>query len=132
MNRVLIIGNVESISDLKTYQNRQFCTLIVKTSADHVNKNAEWHHKEKFHTVTVWGRGAVNCTTYLQLNRLIYIDGVLDGPNHLNDQKSASVYCNRVEFLGNNDGKRYEMIPAIINGPNGAEENPNLASFDIA
>ena len=41
MNRVLIIGNVESISDLKTYQNRQFCTLIIKTSADHVNKNAE-------------------------------------------------------------------------------------------
>ena len=129
MNRILLMGSVESISKLQTFQhnNKEFCELIIKTDSNHFNSQGQWKHQEDFHKISVWGRGAVNCTKYLKNGGLVYIDGVLNGSPNIHDDSPASLYCSRVQFLNYPDGKEHKMIPAIVNGA----PNPELETHDL-
>lgn len=109
VNKVIIIGNLGQDPELRYTQGGQaVCRLSIATSRKYLNKQSnEMVEETEWHRVTVWGKQAENCNTYLTKGRSVYVEGRLrtssyekDGQTHY----STEIVAEEVKFLGGGSG----------------------------
>lgn len=106
VNKVILIGNLGRDPDLKYTQGGvPICRLALATERSWINKQTQERCKEtEWHRVTVWGKQAEHCNTYLAKGRSAYVEGRLRTSSY--DDKdgikrySTEIIADVVQFLG--------------------------------
>lgn len=110
VNKAIIIGNLGRDPELRYTQGGQpVCRLAVATSRKYQNKKSqEWVEETEWHRITVWGKQAEHCNTYLAKGRQVYVEGRMktskyekDGQTHYSTEIIADV----VQFLSGGGDK---------------------------
>lgn len=111
VNKAIIIGNLGRDPELRYTQGGQpVCRLAVATSRKYQNKKSqEWVEETEWHRITVWGKQAEHCNTYLAKGRQVYVEGRMktskyekDGQTHYSTEVIADV----VQFLSGGGGDK--------------------------
>lgn len=105
VNKVILIGNLGRDPELRNTQSgTAICRLALATTRSWMNKQTNERVEEtEWHRVTVWGKQAEHCNTYLAKGRQIYVEGRLrtssyekEGVKHYSTEVVAEI----VQFLG--------------------------------
>lgn len=105
VNKVIILGNLGRDPELSTTPGgAKICRLAVATSRKYLDKRTnEWVEETEWHRITVFGKTAENCATYLAKGRQVYVEGRLrtssyekDGQRHY----STEIVSDEVQFIG--------------------------------
>ena len=109
VNKVIILGNLGRDPELRyTPDGQAVCKLAVATSRRYTNKRTNEPVEEtEWHRITVWGKQAEHCNTYLTKGRQVYVEGRLrtssydkDGQKHY----STDIVAEVVQFIGGGGG----------------------------
>ncbi|MBK8261598.1 MAG: single-stranded DNA-binding protein [Nannocystis sp.] len=109
VNKVIVLGNLGRDPELRYSADGQaVCKLAVATSRRYLNKRTNEQVEEtEWHRITVWGKQAEHCNTYLTKGRQVYVEGRLrtssydkDGQKHYSTEIVAEV----VQFIGGAGG----------------------------
>ena len=109
INRVVISGNLTRDPELKTVGETTVCGLRIANNA-RVKQHGEWTDKANYVDITVFGRQAESCNTYLAKGRAVMIDGRLDFQEWQaqdgSKRNALRVIADNVQFLdsGQRDG----------------------------
>lgn len=77
-NKVNIMGNLTKTPELRsTNSGQSVVTLIVAVNRKSKNQAGEYIEHVDFIPVSVWGKQADNCNTYLQKGQGVFIEGRL-------------------------------------------------------
>ena len=106
INKVIIIGNLGRDPELRhTQGGNAVCRLNIATTRSWINRNSNERVEEtEWHRVTVWGKQAEHCHTYLEKGRQAYVEGRLRTSSY--DDKdgvkryTTEVVAETVQFLG--------------------------------
>ena len=76
MNRVTLIGNLGDAPDLRyTPGGQPVCDLRVATTEKWTDREGEKKEETSWHSVTVFGKQAENCSQYLRKGSLVCVEG---------------------------------------------------------
>lgn len=109
VNKVIILGNLGRDPEMSyTQGGSAVCKLAVATSRKYLDKRTNQNVEEtEWHRITVWGKQAEHCNTYLKKGRQVYVEGRLrtssyekEGQRHFSTEIVADV----VQFIGKGDG----------------------------
>jgi len=122
VNKVILIGNLGRDPELKyTNSGTPVCRLSVGTSRAWTNKSGERQEETEWHRVTVWGKTAEHCNSYLTKGRSVYVEGRLRTSSYEQDgvkKWSTEIVADAVQFLGGprrEDAKPDDQAPAPYN-----------------
>ena len=123
VNRVHLIGNLGADPEMRQTQGGPVCNLRIATTEKWSDADGNKKERTEWHNVTVWGRQAENCGTYLAKGRQVYIEGRLQSREYQdkdgNNRKVWDVVAQSVQFLaGGNDsgGQQQDRPPAQSDG----------------
>jgi single-strand DNA-binding protein len=104
INRVVLTGNLTRDPELRsTPGGLAICKLGIAVNTRRKNSEGQWEEKPNFFRVTVFGRQAESCGTYLKKGRPVAIDGRLEWSSWENDgqkRESIDIIADTVQFLG--------------------------------
>lgn len=105
INKVIIIGNLGRDPEVRyTRGGTAVVTLSVATTRKWRDKNTNDSREEtEWHRVTVWGKSAEHCQTYLSKGRQVYVEGRLKTERYEQNgvtKYSTTVVAEAVQFLG--------------------------------
>ncbi len=104
INRVVLTGNLTRDPDLRsTPGGLSICKLGIAVNTRRKNSSGEWEEKPNFFRVTVFGRQAESCSTYLKKGRPVAIDGRLEWSTWESEgqkRESVDIIADSVQFLG--------------------------------
>jgi single-strand DNA-binding protein len=104
INRVVLTGNLTRDPDLRaTTGGLAVCKLGVAVNTRRKNSEGQWEEKPNFFRVTVFGRQAESCHSYLKKGRPVAIDGRLEWSSWETDgqkRESIDIIADSVQFLG--------------------------------
>jgi single-strand DNA-binding protein len=108
INRVVLTGNLTRDPDLSsTGSGLAVCKLGVAVNTRRKNSSTgDWEEKPNFFRVTVFGRQAESCASYLKKGRPVAIDGRLEWSQWERDgqkRESVDIIADSVQFLGSRD-----------------------------
>ncbi len=76
LNKVMLIGRLGKDPELKYFPDGSpFANFTVATSEIYKDKEGNRQEKTEWHNVSISGRMAENCNTYLAKGSLVYIEG---------------------------------------------------------
>jgi len=128
VNKVILIGNLGRDPELShTKSGQPVCKLSLATSRKWKNKQShEMQEETEWHRVTVWGKSAEHCNSYLAKGRSCYVEGRLKTSTYeKNGEKrySTEIVADVVQFLGGKEAQTQRT------GGGGSFE-PGNPSFD--
>jgi single-strand DNA-binding protein len=104
VNRVTILGNLGQDPELKTFDSGQtICKLRVATSEKFKDKKGEKQETVTWHSISVWGVMAQNCSQYLKKGSQVYVEGKLSTRSYEKDGEkrySTEIVASSVQFIG--------------------------------
>ena len=105
INKVIIIGNLGRDPELRFTQGGQaVAKLAIATTRKWTNKQTQQTQEEtEWHRVTVWGKTAEHCNSYLAKGRQVYVEGRLRTSSYEQDgvkKYSTEIIAETVQFLG--------------------------------
>ena len=108
INRVVLTGNLTRDPELRSTGNGlSVCKLGIAVNTRRKNgATGDWEEKANFFRVTVFGRQAESCHSYLKKGRAIAVDGRLEWSQWENDgqkRESIDIIADTVQFLGGRD-----------------------------
>lgn len=103
LNQAQIIGRLGRDPELRYTQSGQpVCSLNVATSYKYTNKQNELVEETEWHRISVWGKQAENCNSYLKKGSQVFVQGRLkttsydkDGVKHY----KTEIVADTVQFL---------------------------------
>lgn len=102
VNKVILVGRLGSNPETKEFSDSKVCNFSMATS-----KKFKDEEKTEWHKVSVWGKLADVCSTYLEKGRQVYVEGELRTRSWETEQGekrySTEVVANTVQFLGGKD-----------------------------
>jgi single-strand DNA-binding protein len=109
VNKAIIIGNLGRDPELRYTQGGQpVCRLAVATSRRYMNKRSnEMVEETEWHRITVWGKQAEHCNTYLTKGRQVYVEGRLKTSSYEKEGQrhySTEIIADTVQFLSSGGG----------------------------
>ncbi|HFE46397.1 MAG TPA: single-stranded DNA-binding protein, partial [Nannocystis exedens] len=104
INKAIVIGNLGRDPELRYTQGGQpVCRLAVATSRRYLNKRSnEMVEETEWHRITVWGKQAEHCNTYLTKGRQVYVEGRLKTSSYEKEGQrhySTEIIADNVQFL---------------------------------
>lgn len=104
LNKVMLIGRLGGKPEMRKSANGDAIAKL-RLATDRVWTQDDRQHKEtEWHDVTVFGKQAESCGTYLETGRLVFVEGRLHSHSweDSNGAKrlSREVVARRVSFLG--------------------------------
>ncbi len=115
VNKVILIGNLGRDPELShTKTGTAVCKLSVATTRAWTNKNGERTEETEWHRVTVWGKTADHCNSYLAKGRSVYVEGRLRTTSYEQDgvkKWATEVVADAVQFLGGKGEKSQDKAP---------------------
>ncbi len=117
MNNVILIGRLTSDPELRFLPNNgtavtRFAIAVDKNLSKDKKQELEQQNKPTadFPRITVWGKQAENCATYLGKGRLVAVQGRIQTSSYDNAQGQrvymTEVVADRVQFLEWGDNNR--------------------------
>jgi single-strand DNA-binding protein len=108
INRVVLTGNLTRDPEVRSTPNGlAICKLgIACNTRKRNNATGEWEEKPNFFRVTVFGKQAEHCGSYLRKGRPVAIDGRLEWSQWENEgqkRESIDIIADSVQFLGGRD-----------------------------
>ena len=107
INRVVLTGNLTRDPELRsTPGGLAICKLGIACNTRKKNSAGEWEEKPNFFRVTVFGKQAEHCSSYLRKGRAVAIDGRLEWSQWENEgqkRESIDIIADSVQFLGGRD-----------------------------
>ena len=109
INRVIITGNLTRDPELGTLpaSGTAVCSLRIAVNGRRKNNTTgDWEEKPNFFRVTVFGRQAESCHSYLKKGRPVAIDGRLEWSQWEREgqkRESVDIIADTVQFLGGRD-----------------------------
>jgi single-strand DNA-binding protein len=108
INRVVLTGNLTRDPELlSTGSGLSVCKLGIAVNTRRKNNSTgDWEEKPNFFRVTVFGRQAESCHSYLKKGRPVAIDGRLEWSQYERDgqkRESIDIIADSVQFLGGRD-----------------------------
>jgi single-strand DNA-binding protein len=104
INRVVLTGNLTRDPELRaTPGGTSVCKLGIAVNTRRKGSDGQWEEKPNFFRVTVFGRQAESCASYLKKGRAVAIDGRLEWSSWENDgqkRESIDIIADSVQFLG--------------------------------
>lgn len=77
MQKVLLIGNLGSDAEIKTFDNgNSVANFSLATSESYKDKSGEWQQKTEWHSIAVWGNNAERAAK-LTKGTTLYLEGKL-------------------------------------------------------
>ena len=109
INKAIVIGNLGRDPELRYTQGGQaVCRLAVATSRRYLNKRSnETVEETEWHRITVWGKSAEHCNTYLTKGRQVYVEGRLKTTSYEKEGQrhySTEIVADNVQFLSGGGG----------------------------
>ncbi len=78
VNKVILIGNLTRVPELKTTSSGQaIVTFGLATNRQWTTSNGEKRTSAEFHECVAWAKLAEICNTYLKKGMLVYVEGYL-------------------------------------------------------
>ncbi len=110
INKAIVIGNLGRDPELRYTQGGQpVCRLAVATSRRYLNKRSnEMVEETEWHRITVWGKTAEHCNTYLTKGRQVYVEGRLKTTSYEKEGQrhySTEIVADNVQFLSGGGGQ---------------------------
>ncbi len=104
INKAIIIGNLGQDPEIRyTQSGMAACKLSVATTSKYKNKQTdEWVEETEWHRVTVWGKSAEHCNTYLTKGKKVYVEGRIKTSSYEKDGEkryATEIVANTVQFL---------------------------------
>lgn len=133
VNKAIILGNLGSDPELKVLESgTQVCRLSVATTRSWMNKQTSERQSEtEWHRVTVWGKQAESCNTYLSKGRQVYVEGRLRTSSYDDGNGgkkfSTEIVAETVQFVGSRDSAPRQDN---VGGENQPAPNPGKATQD--
>jgi single-strand DNA-binding protein len=79
LNRVFIAGFLGVTPELKwSKKSKPYCHLKIATQKSRKNQNDEIVQNTQWHSITVWGKKAETCCSYLKTGSAVAIEGTID------------------------------------------------------
>jgi single-strand DNA-binding protein len=109
INRVVLTGNLTRDPELRATSGGtgvSVCKLGIAVNTRRKNSQGEWEEKPNYFRVTVFGKQAENCASYLKKGRPVAIDGRLEWSSWEQDgnkRESIDIIADSVQFLGGRD-----------------------------
>ncbi len=108
INRVILTGNLTRDPELRsTGGGLAVCKLGIAVNTRRKNSSTgEWEEKPNFFRVTVFGRQAESCNSFLKKGRAVAIDGRLEWSQYEREgqtRESIDIIADTVQFLGGRD-----------------------------
>ena len=107
INRVVLTGNRTRDPETSATPNGfSICKLGIAVNTRRKVADGQWEEKPNFFRVTVFGRQADSCGTYLKKGRPVAIDGRLEWSQWERDgvtRESVDIIADSVQFLGSRD-----------------------------
>jgi single-strand DNA-binding protein len=129
LNRVVLIGNLTKDPELRSTPSGQSVTTLRLAVNERRKIAEEWQEVAHFFDVTVWGKQAENCNTYLKKGRPVAVDGRLSSRQWETPEgqkrTAVEVVAENVVFLGSGDGSR-----GASSAPAAPEEGVDVAPAD--
>lgn len=122
LNKVMIIGRLGRDPELRyTQGGSPVTTLNVATDESYVDRDGNKVEQTEWHRVSVFGRQAENCSTYLGKGSLVYVEGSLQTRKWQDqsgqDRYSTEIKAQRVQFLDRRGGAQGDMPEDDYDGP---------------
>lgn len=136
MNKVILIGNVGNMPEVKTLENgSKVVNLNLATNERYTNKAGEKVEQTEWHRVEAWNGIAEAIEKYVQKGDRIFIEGKLNTQKWNDEQGTAKnatkIRAYMMEFLGyrreqiENQGN--ETVPKSTKSNNKPKEEPPQA-----
>src|ERR1700730_8700474 len=108
INRVILTGNLTRDPDLSSTGNgMSVCKLGIAVNGRRKNNSTgEWEDKPNYFRVTVFGRQAESCGSFVKKGRRVAIDGRREWSQWERDgqkRESVDIIAETVQFLGSRD-----------------------------
>ncbi|MHB8658766.1 MAG: single-stranded DNA-binding protein [Solirubrobacteraceae bacterium] len=107
INRVVLTGNLTRDPELSsTGGGLSICKLGIAVNTRRKTSEGNWEEKPNFFRVTVFGRQAESCHSFLKKGRPVAIDGRLEWSQWERDgqkRESIDIIADSVQFLGGRD-----------------------------
>jgi single-strand DNA-binding protein len=105
INRVVLTGNLTRDPELMATGNGvTVCKLGIAVNTRRKNSSTgDWEEKPNFFRVTVFGKQAENCHSFLKKGRPVAIDGRLEWSQYEREgqkRESIDIIADSVQFLG--------------------------------
>ena len=105
INRVVLTGNLTRDPELRATSGSgiSVCKLGIAVNTRRKNGEGQWEEKPNYFRVTVFGKQAENCASYLKKGRPVAIDGRLEWSSWENEgqkRESIDIIADTVQFLG--------------------------------
>jgi len=104
INRVVLTGNLTRDPELRsTPGGTAVCKLGIAVNTRRKGSDGQWEEKPNYFRVTVFGRQAESCASYLKKGRPVAIDGRLEWSSWENEgqkRESIDIIADSVQFLG--------------------------------
>lgn len=135
INRVVISGNLTRDPELRTFGETVVCGLRIANNV-RVKERGEWREKANYVSVTVFGRQAESCNTYLAKGRSVMIDGRLDyqeweAKDGGGKRSELRIVADNVQFLDSGSGERSESGSSSAPRQEAPPATPAPADDDI-
>lgn len=108
VNKVIILGNLGADPELRYTPGGQPVARLNVATSRRYRKGEETVEETEWHRITVWGKQAEHCNTYLTKGRQVYVEGRLrtlstkDGQRHY----STEIVADTVQFIGGRGEER--------------------------
>ncbi len=132
VNKVLLIGNLGRNPELRYTQNgTPICRLNLATTRAWTSKSTNQKVEEtEWHRITVWGKQAEHCNTFLEKGRSVYVEGRIKTSDYTDKdgikRYSTEVVAEVVQFLGGRTSSAGEESRGV-----GAQGSTDQASGSI-
>jgi single-strand DNA-binding protein len=109
LNRVLILGRLGADPELRyTASQYAVCSLRVATNDRKKNADGTWVDTTEWHSVSVFGKTAENCSKFLSKGRQVFVEGKLQTrkwqDSEGKDRYKTEIIANAVQFIGGGKG----------------------------
>jgi single-strand DNA-binding protein len=104
VNRVIINGNLTRDPELRATQGGTSVATLRVAVNERIKQNDEWTDRANFFDVTVWGKSAENCASYLSKGRPVLVEGRLrweewEAKDGSGKRQAVKIVADQVIFL---------------------------------
>jgi single-strand DNA-binding protein len=110
----MVIGHLGKDPEVKKVGEQSVCNFTMATS-EKWTKDGEEKEKTEWHRITVWGKLADLCGTYLKKGRQAYVEGKLQTRSYDKDgvtMYTTEIIASNVQFLGGATTSETDTLPA--------------------
>jgi len=110
LNKVLLIGNLGSDPELKSFDDQAIVTFRLATNRKYKDKNGKLESDTQWHTIKCWGKLAEIANKLLKKGHQVYLEGRLETRNYEDtegkDRYFTDIVATNILLLGKREEEK--------------------------